>query len=168
LATVLAIAYADETTAARAAPRLRRLRDELQIQPEAIAIVERDRGGGYRALTNHHAVVDGESWGMLWALLFGMIFFVPVFGTAVSPALGTLFGKIEKNGVNRAFQQQVRDAVVPSSSTLFVMASEASRERILAALGGFAGTVTACPLTGAQEAGLHEAVYGSIIAAAVE
>lgn len=168
MATVLAIGYADELTAARAAFQLRRLSGELAIQPEAMAVVERDPDGEYRVLTSHHPVGDGESWGMLWALLFGMVFFVPVFGIAVGPSLGGLYGKIELSGINRAFQQQVRDAVVPGSSALFVMASRADPQRLIAALDGFGGAIVMSTLTRDQETRLHEAVYGSIIAAATQ
>ena len=46
---------------------------------------------------------------MFWGLLFGVLFFIPVFGMAVGAGLGALFGKVEKTGIDKQFQDQVRD-----------------------------------------------------------
>jgi uncharacterized membrane protein len=103
---------------------------------------------------------------MFWPLLFGLLFFVPVFGTAVGASLGGLFGKIEKCGIDRAFQQQARDMVRPGTSALFVVASQVSAESVFAALGSFGGTALQSSLTQQQEARLQQALYGSLWATA--
>ena len=54
-------------------------------------------------------------------LLFGVLFFIPVFGMAVGAGLGALFGKIEKTGIDKQFQEQVRDLVKPGTSALFLV-----------------------------------------------
>ena len=164
MATVLAIGYLDEAAAAQAAREVRRLSDELLIQPDAMATIARDVHGEYRVATRHHPVADGASWGMFWPLLFGLLFFVPVFGTAVGASLGGLFGKIEKCGIDRAFQQQARDMVRPGTSALFVVASQVSPESVFAALGRFGGTALESSLTQQQEARLQQALYGSLSA----
>ena len=166
MAILLAVGYPDQDTAARAASALLRHADRLVIQPDAVAVIERNAWGDYRVLTTHHPVAEGPSWSLLWSLLFAQLFFVPVFGTTVGPALGSVFGKIEKNGINRAFQQQVRDMVTPGSSALFLLASHAGAESVLAALARFEGTALSSPLTPRQEAGLQEALYGQLRATA--
>jgi len=54
----------------------------LIIEPDAIAVIIRDKDGKFRVTTNHHVVAGGASWGMFWDLLFGMLFFIPFLGMA--------------------------------------------------------------------------------------
>jgi uncharacterized membrane protein len=109
MADLIAVGYQDEATAALAADEARRLANELIIEPDAIATIVCDQEGKYHVSTSHHPVGGGASWGMWWGLLFGLLFFVPVFGMAIGAGLGALFGKIEKTGIDKQFQEQVRD-----------------------------------------------------------
>ena len=52
----------------------------LIIQPDAIAVIVRDKEGKYHTHTSHHMVGGGATWGMFWGLLFGLLFFIPVLG----------------------------------------------------------------------------------------
>ena len=166
MANVLAIGYPDEHTAAQAAERLERPREDLCIEPDSVAVIARDSQGGYRVTTSHRAASDGLSWGIFWGLLFALIFFVPVFGLAVGSALGGLLGKIERCGINRAFQQQVRNMVEPGTSALFLMVDGVTAETALAALSELGGTATMSPLTEEQEVRLLQALHGSMSATA--
>jgi uncharacterized membrane protein len=141
MATLIAIGYDHEETAAIAAEEVRRLGKDLIIEPDAVAVIKRDDGGHYHVSTSHHAVGIGTSWGMFWGLLFGLLFFVPVFGLAVGAGIGALFGKIEKSGIDKEFQQQVRDMVRPGTSALFLIIERAAPDKATAALSRFGGTV---------------------------
>ncbi len=66
MADLIAIGYPDETTAFEAADEARRLAADLIIQPDAIAVITRDKDGGYHVHTSHHPVGAGASWGMFW------------------------------------------------------------------------------------------------------
>jgi uncharacterized membrane protein len=72
MADLIAIGYPDETTAA--ADEARRLARDLIIQPDAIAVIIRDKEGNYHVQTSHHAVGPGAVWGMFWGFLFGLLF----------------------------------------------------------------------------------------------
>jgi len=166
LAAVLAIGYPDEGRAAQAAAELRDLRSDLGLEPDAVAVITHASEGEYRATTSHCSVGEGGGWGMLWGLPFGLSFFVPVCGVAVGLDLGRVLGKIEKSGINRAFQQQVRDMVTPGSSALFMFVSDTDPERALAPLSSFGGQVVEIPLSDEQETRLRQAIHGSPLAAA--
>ena len=56
--------------------------------------------------------------GKVLGLLFGLLFFIPVFGMAVAAGLGALIGKLTRTGIDRAFRHQVRDLVKPGTSLL--------------------------------------------------
>jgi uncharacterized membrane protein len=111
MADLIAIGYPDETTAAAAADEARRLAKDLIIQPDAIAVIVRDKDGSYHVQTTHHAVGTGAAWGMFWGFLFGLLFFIPVFGMAVGDGTGALMGKFAKSNIDKEFRDQVRDMV---------------------------------------------------------
>jgi uncharacterized membrane protein len=93
-ADLVAIGYPDETTAEAAADEARRLAADLIIQPDAIAVIVRDKDGTYHVRATHHPVVTGAAWGMFWGFLSGLLFFIPVLGMAVGASMGGLFGTI--------------------------------------------------------------------------
>ena len=121
MADLIAIGYPDEATAFAAADEARRLAADLIIQPDAIAVIARDKDGSYHVTTSHHPMTKGASWGLFWGFLFGLLFFIPVFGMAVGAGLGALMGKFAKTSIDRQFQDQVRDMVQPGTSALFLM-----------------------------------------------
>jgi uncharacterized membrane protein len=73
MADLIAIGYPDETTAHAAADEARRLAAELIIQPDAIAVISRDKDGSYHVTTSHHPMTKGASWGLFWGFLFGKV-----------------------------------------------------------------------------------------------
>src|SRR3954452_8888653 len=161
MADLIAIGYDDETTAAAAAAEVDQLARDLIIEPDAVAVIVRDQDGKYKVTTSHHPVGAGASYGMFWGLLFGVLFFVPVFGMAVGAGLGALFGKIEKTGIDRAFQEQVRDMVKPGTSALFVVVEKVTPDKAIAGLSQFGGTVLKSSLSAKAEAELQKELHGT-------
>ena len=160
MATLIAIGYPDETTAAAAADEAERLASDLIIQPDAIAVIRRDREGKYHVTTNHHAVGGGATWGMFWGLLFGMLFFIPVFGMALGAGMGALMGKVTKSGIDKRFQEQVRDLVQPGTSALFLIVEKVTPDKAVEAMSRFGGTVLKSSMSKQQEAELQAALHG--------
>jgi uncharacterized membrane protein len=160
MADLIAIGYPDETTAGRAAQEAARLADELILQTDAIATIVCDREGKYHVTTNHHPVGSGASWGMFWGMLFGLLFFVPVFGMAVGAGLGALMGKVEKAGIDKAFQRQVRDMLQPGTSALFLVVDAVTPDQATNALSAYGGTVLTSSLSAEAEAELQRELHG--------
>ena len=160
MATLIAIGYPDETTATAAADEAERLSSDLIIQPDAIAVIRRDREGKYHVTTNHHAVGGGATWGMVWGLLFGMLFFIPVLGMALGAGMGALMGKVTKTGIDRQFQDQVRDMVQPGTSALFLIVEHVTPDKAVEGLSRYGGTVLKSSLSKEQEAELQAALHG--------
>jgi uncharacterized membrane protein len=165
VAELIAIGYDDEATAMKAADEVDRLSHDLIIEPDAVAVIMRGQDGKYRVVTNHHSVGGGASWGMFWGLLFGVLFFVPVFGMAVGAGLGALFGKIEKTGIDREFQNQVRDMVKPGTSALFLVIEKVTPDKAVEGLSRYGGTVLKSSLSKDAEHELQEALHGAPVAA---
>ena len=161
MSDLIVIGYPDETTAALAADEARALARDLIIQPDAIASIVRDKEGQYHVNTSHHAVGTGATWGMFWGLLFGLLFFVPVFGLALGAGLGALMGKITKSGIDKEFQDQVRDLIKPGTSALFLMVEKVTPDKAVEAMSKYGGTVLKTSLSKQGEADLQAALHGS-------
>ncbi len=165
MADLVAIGYPDETTASLAEEEVQRLASDLIIEPDAVAVIVRDKEGKYHVHTSHHAVGGGATWGMFWGLLFGLLFFVPVFGMAVGAGLGALMGKIEKTGIDKQFQEQVRDMLKPGTSALFVVVEKVTPDKAVEGLSQYGGTVLKSSLSKDAEKELQEALHGTPVAA---
>lgn len=159
MSTLIAIGYPDVATATAAEAEARRLAEDLILQPDAIAVVSRDIQGEFKVSTTHHAVAGGASYGMLWGLLFGVLFFVPFLGMAVGAGLGALMGKVEKTGIDRTFQKQVRDLLKPGTAALFLILEQATDDKAVEALSQYGGTVLKSSLSHEDEKKLQDALH---------
>jgi uncharacterized membrane protein len=160
MADLIAIGYPDEATAEEAAEEARRLAKDLIIEPDAIAVIVRDKEGKYDVHTSHHLVGHGATWGMFWGLLFGLLFFVPVVGMAVGAGLGALMGKVTKTGIDKQFQDQVRGMLQPGTSALFLMVEKVTPDKAVEAMSKYGGTVLKTSLSKEGERDLQEALHG--------
>jgi len=160
MADLIAIGYPDEATAEAAAEEARRLARDLIIQPDAIAVIVRDKDGSYHVHTNHHLVGAGATWGMFWGLLFGLLFFIPVFGMAIGAGMGALMGKLGKTSIDKQFQEQVRDMVKPGTSALFLMLEKVTPDKAVEAMSKYGGTVLKTSLSKDDEKELQDALHG--------
>jgi uncharacterized membrane protein len=85
-----------------------------------------------------------------------VLFFVPLLGMAVGAALGAVAGSLSDVGISDAFIDDVRKQVTPGTSALFVLSSDAVRERVREAFRDNPGELIATNLSEEQEAALRE------------
>ena len=161
MSDLIAIGYPDEATAEAAADEARQLAKDLIIEPDAIAVIARDKEGKYHVHTSHHLVGAGATWGMFWGLLFGVLFFVPVAGIAIGAGLGALMGKVSKSGIDRQFEDQVRGMLTPGTSALFLMVEKVTPDKAIEAMSKYGGTVLKTSLSKEGEKDLQEALHGN-------
>ncbi|MDQ1631446.1 MAG: hypothetical protein QOJ32_2313 [Frankiaceae bacterium] len=160
MSTLIAIGYPDETTAYAAEQEAERLANDLVIQPDALAVITRDKSGKFHVTTNHHMVGGGASYGMFWGLLFGVLFFVPVLGMAIGAGLGALTGHLTKNAVDKEFEARVRDMLQPGTSALFMVLEKVTPDKAAEGLSQFGGTVLKSSLSNDAEQDLQSALHG--------
>jgi len=160
MSDLIAIGYPDEATAQAAADEAHRLAKNLIIEPDAIAVIVRDADGKFHVHTSHHTVEDSTTWGMVWGLLFGVLFFVPFLGVAIGAGMGALMGKITRLGIDREFQDQVRDMLKPGTSALFLMVEKVTPDKAVDALSQYGGTVLKSSLSKEGEQELQDALHG--------
>lgn len=90
-----------------------------------------------------------------------MLLFVPVLGMAIGAGLGALMGKVAKTGINKEFQEQVRDLLQPGTSALFLVVEKVTPDKAVEALKPYGGTVLKSSLSKDAEAELQAALHGS-------
>ena len=160
MATLVAIGYPDQVTAEEARQTVQQLEAELIIQADQVAAISRDLEGKYHVHTTHGGASTGGGavWGGFWGLLFGLLFMVPFAGWAVGAGLGALFGHLGEKGIDKAFQQQVRDYLKPGTSALFMVIEHATPDKAIAALDKYGGTVIKTSLSEEDTRKLQEAL----------
>lgn len=160
MATLVAIGYPEQGTAEQALETVEALEADLVIQADQVAAISRDMEGKYHVHTTHGAASAGGGaiWGGFWGLLFGLLFFIPIAGLAFGAGLGALFGHLGEKGIDKTFQQQVRDYVQPGTSALFLIVEQATPDKAVAALRQYGGTVIRTSLSDEDTQKLQEAL----------
>jgi uncharacterized membrane protein len=72
--------------------------------------------------------------------------------------MGALFGHFGEKGIDKAFQQQVRDYVKPGTSALFMVIEQATPDKAIAALQQYGGTVIRTSLSEEDTKRLQDAL----------
>ena len=81
-----------------------------------------------------------------------------MFGLALGAGMGALFGHFGEKGIDKAFQQQVRDYLKPGTSALFMVIEQATPDKAIAALEQYGGTVIRTSLSDEDTKRLQEAL----------
>ena len=149
-----------EATAEQARETVQQLEAELIIQADQVASINRDLEGKYHVHTSHGGASagGGAAWGGFWGFLFGLLFFIPVFGLVLGAGMGALFGHFGEKGIDKAFQEQVRDQLQPGTSALFMIIEQATPDKAVAALSQYGGTVIKTSLSDEDTKKLQDAL----------
>ncbi len=160
MATLVAIGYPDQGTAEQARETVAGLEQDLIIQAEQVAAISRDLEGKYHVHTTHGGASTGGGalWGGFWGMLFGLLFFIPFAGLAIGVGMGALFGHFGEKGIDKAFQQQVRDYLKPGTSALFMVIDQVTPDKAVDALSQYGGTVIRTSLSDEDTKRLEEAL----------
>jgi uncharacterized membrane protein len=160
MAMLVAIGYPDQTTAEDARQTVQGLEADLVIQADQVAAISRDLDGKYHVTTTHGGASagGGAAWGGFWGLLFGLLFFVPFAGLALGAGMGALFGHLGEKGIDKQFQQQVRDYLKPGTSALFMVIEQVTPDKAVAALESYGGTVIKTSLSDEDTKKLQDAL----------
>jgi len=84
-------------------------------------------------------------------MLIGLLFFVPFLGAALGGAMGALFGKLAKSGVNDTFRQQVQELLQPGKAAVVIMAEKITEDKFADRMAPYGGTLLKTSLSEADE-----------------
>src|SRR3954451_11038480 len=108
-----------------------------------------------------HLVGKGAVKGSVVGLLVGALFLVPVAGVAVGVGLGALRGKSKRPAVDDEVLQQIREQVVPGTSALFVLSSDADLESVQPVMRSLQPKLIRTDLDPEQEQTLRDLAEGA-------
>jgi uncharacterized membrane protein len=158
MATLTALKFNDPEGAQQMLKEVSALQNQKLITILDAAIVSWPQGKK-KPKTRHLTDLAGAGAlsGAFWGMLFGMIFFIPFFGMAVGAAMGALAGSFKNYGIDENFINQVREKVVEGSSALFLLTSDAVKDKVVDSLKGSEFEILASNLTKEQEEELQAA-----------
>lgn len=143
MATLTVTLFDSPDGAEQALATLTRLQDEALISIDDAAIVSwAEDANGPRTKQLRSLPVSGSLGGAFWGMLFGLVFTVPVIGLAVGAASGALAGVLADAGIDDDFIARTRKQVTPGTSALFLLSSDAVRDRVADEIRGELGHAT--------------------------
>ena len=88
-----------------------------------VAVFSRDPEGDDHVHASHRgfSTSGGAIWRGFSGVLSGTLSLIPFAGWGMGAGVGALFGHPRDQGIDQAFQQQVRDALQPGTSALFMV-----------------------------------------------
>ena len=115
--------------------------------------------GAKKPRTRHHNDLAGAGalGGAFWGLLFGLLFLMPLLGAAIGAAAGALAGRFSDFGIDNDFIKRSRDEIKPGTSALFVLTSDAVRDKVQQAFAGQRAELLFTNLSTEHEKVLREA-----------
>ena len=137
MSSLVVLRFGDMDGAEAMRDRMYDLQKRELVKIEDAAVVVRNEKGRAKVKQAHSLVGAGALGGAFWGMLIGLLFFAPWLGLLAGAAGGALSGKLGDIGVDDDFIKEVRDAIEPGNSALFLLAREGNTERIKEELSDF-------------------------------
>lgn len=152
MATLTVFKFPEPMGAEQALDKVKSLQKQHLINLQDAAIVTWPQSKD-KPETRHLASLAGLGAldGAFWGMLFGLIFFVPFFGAAIGAGIGALAGHFADYGIDEDFIKKVRAQVTQGTSALFLLTSDAVRDKVRDEFKGTNMELIASNLTREQE-----------------
>ena len=151
MSELIVIGYDSEANATQAYNQVMALNKDFVVKLAGLAIVTVDAEGKSHVETPQKIVGVSAASGALWGMLIGLLFFVPGVGLLLGGAMGALFGKLGKSGVNDQFRAQVQDMLKPGTAAVVIMAEKITEDKFADAMAPFGGTLLKTSLSEEDE-----------------
>jgi uncharacterized membrane protein len=139
MSELIVIGYDNQGTATQAYNLVLALNKDFVVTLNGLALVTVDAEGRSHVETPQKIVGVSAASGALWGALIGLLFFVPGVGLLVGGAMGALFGKLSKSGINDQFRSQVQAMLKPGSAAVVIMASKITEDKFGDAMRPYGG-----------------------------
>jgi uncharacterized membrane protein len=108
----------------------------------------------------HDETWRGTSWGGLWGLLIGALFFMPIIGGLAGAAIGAITKATEDAGITKEQLERIRTEVTAGTSALFLATEQGDLDRLGERFHGLHNKLIATNLTDAEKDVLFETFGG--------
>ncbi|HFD39967.1 MAG TPA: DUF1269 domain-containing protein [Anaerolineae bacterium] len=160
MATMVVLAFQDETGAERMRDKLIELQKQQLISLSDAAVVVRRSDGKIKVKQAVSLVGAGALGGAFWGMLIGLLFWAPWLGLAVGAAAGALGGALSDVGVDDKFIKEVGSTIEPGHSALFLLVERWTEDKVLDEIKDMGATVLQTSLSKEDEAKL-KAAFGA-------
>ena len=157
MATLVVLAFKDETGAEQMREKLAGLQKLQLISLADAAVVVRRQDGKVKVNQAVSLVGAGALGGAFWGMLIGLLFFAPWLGLAVGAVSGALGGALADVGVDDKFIKEVGAKIQPGQSALFLLVNSWTEDKVMDELTGFDVEVLQTSLSKEDEAKLRAA-----------
>jgi uncharacterized membrane protein len=157
MATLVVLAFKNETGAAELRDKLVGLQKQQLISLSDAAVVVRRQDGKVKVKQAVSLVGAGALGGAFWGMLIGLLFWAPWLGLAIGAASGALGGALADTGVDDKFIKQVGNTIEPGHSALFLMVESATADKVLDEIAGTEAEVLQTSLSKEDEEKLKAA-----------
>jgi uncharacterized membrane protein len=156
MATLVVLAFKDETGAAQMRDRLAGLQRRQFLSLADAAVVVRRRDGKVNVKQAVSLVGAGALGGAFWGMLIALLFAAPWSGETAGAGKGALSGC----GVDDKFVKEIAAKIKPGHSALFLLVENSASEKVLNEFAGFGAEVLQTSLSKEDEAKL-QAAFGA-------
>jgi uncharacterized membrane protein len=157
---LVAIAYADVSTAILAMEELEGCERDLVIRRDEMAAIVRDEEAVFTTVSNAVITSEQPTWAMFWGTLFATLFYVPFLGMTFGSDLAPIIDEVRRSGPDPMFEDRIREAVAPGTSALFVLVEKVEPDTVVEALEGYGGTVLQAEISPEAEEMLQRTLAG--------
>lgn len=160
MSELIVIGYDDHDSARQAYAQALSLQRDMVLNLNGLAVVTVDQDGKNHVETPGRLVSASAASGALWGALLGILFLVPGVGIILGGALGSLFGSLNKSGIDDAFRSKVKTLLGPGKAAVVIMASKITEDKFAAAMKPFGGQVLQTSLSDEAEKELASELSG--------
>jgi uncharacterized membrane protein len=126
----------------------------IELDDAVIAVKQPNRRVKLNQLFHPTAAV--AAGGALWGTLIGMLFLMPLAGTALGAAAGAFGGALTDAEIEDRFMKDAAQSLQSGNAALFLLIRKMTADKVLAALQGVGGTVMRASFDRTKEEALHQ------------
>jgi uncharacterized membrane protein len=151
MSDLVVIAFPTEAAAEEVRKKLLDMQQEYLIELGDAVIAVKQPNGGVKLNQLFHPTAAGAVSGAFWGTLIGMIFLMPLVGTALGAALTDV-------GIDDNFMKEAAQTLQSGNAALFLLIRKMTTDKVLAALQGVGGTVMRTSFDHTKEDALRQAL----------
>ena len=139
---LVAVVFDDDAIAFEMRAALLRVQKQALIALEDSVVVVNERSGNIELDQTMNLTPFGVIGGGLWGIVIGLIFSNPLIGGVAAAAGATaagIAGRVTDFGIDDQMVRNVRQALKPGTSALFILVLRAEVDQVLADLKTFTG-----------------------------
>jgi uncharacterized membrane protein len=157
MATMVVLAFKDETSAEQMRDKLVELQKVQLISLADAAVVVRRQDGKVKVRQAVNLVGAGAMGGAFWGMLIGLLFWAPWLGLAIGAISGALGGSLRDYGIDDGFIKEVGNTIEPGDSALFLLVNSWVEDKVMDQVQEFNAQVLQTSLSSEDEANLRAA-----------